>query len=347
MERAYADFDAAVRLAPTVFVHLFNRAKANQHIMRREAAIADFKAAIDIPSRCSDDTASREDAKWRYGAVQAELQQQKQQATSPPTPAPLPKSDQSNDAPTQRRVALVIGNQTYQREKPLRNPANDARAIAAVLRKLGFASVIEANDLSREAMSAAIAKFGRDSATADWAIVFYSGHGLQADRTTYLVPVDAKLVQTSDLSRELVSLDTVLDSLSAAKVLRLVILDACRDNPFTERLRRVAQGPEVLVRGLARPSSPAGTLVAFAAREGQVAEDGAGEHSPYTQALLTHIEEPNIQVDHMMRKVRDTVMERTKDRDWRDPRLLGPQEPYTVGSLPNTPLCFRGACPGR
>ena len=336
--RAFQDFDAAVRLAPESFVNLFNRGKAHRQLGRHEQALADFKKALALPVKCSDDKAQRDDAQWRAGAIEAEMRDQSTPKLAPP--AVPPTSVGSSD----KRVALVIGNAGYVSEKPLRNPINDARAVAGALRRLGFSEVLEVQDASKERISAALRRFGEMASTADWAVVYYSGHGLQVDRTTYLVPIDARLQAANRIADELITLDSVLERLSRAKKLRLVILDACRNNPYAERLHRTASLTRSLGRGLARIDAPSGVLIAYAAREGQVADDGDGVHSPYTQALLEHIEDPGIDIDLMFRRVRDKVFSRTQHRDWSDPRVGGPQQPFTTGSLPGAGFCFQGPC---
>ncbi len=338
IEKALQDFDAAVRLAATVFVHRFNRGKAYQQMGRRDLALADFRSSLELaPPRCGDDKAQRNDVRWRIGSIQADIARD----------AERPRVRPEATGPAigkERRVALVIGNERYRSADALRNPVNDAKAVAATLRRLGFDIVEEASDVGRTSLLQLLEKFSREAASADWAVVFYSGHGLQIDRTSYLVPVDARVDGQQSLDRDLVTLDAVLHHMAKARVLRLVILDACRDNPLLRRISSTATPSSTLVRGLSRADTTAGTLVAYAAREGQVADDGRGLHSPYTQALLSHLEEPGVDVEHMLRKVRDAVMQTTRDREWRDPKLLGPQQPYTTGSLPSAPLCFKQPC---
>ena len=224
----------------------------------------------------------------------------------------------------QGRVALVIGNSNYQSVPALPNPANDAFAMSESLRRLGFV-VQEGIDLDAAGMTSTLRSFGALAETADVALVFYAGHGIQVDGQNYMLPVDASLRRERDLNYEAVPLDLILSEVSQARKLAIVILDACRDNPFAGQLQE-AMGPTrstAIGRGLGRVDAPADTLVAFATRDGSVAEDGAGFNSPFTTALLTHLGEPGVEIGHYFRKVRDTVISSTNGR----------QEPFVYGSL--------------
>jgi uncharacterized caspase-like protein len=258
----------------------------------------------------------------------------------------------SLEATPLKRVALVIGNSAYSGPAGLsllRTPGADANAIAAAFRRVGFTEVIERENVGNAALTAALTTFGDKAADADWAVVYYAGHGMAVDGQNYLIPVDAKISRVSHLTDETVSLARVMEKLREAKKLRLVILDACRDNPFVPRMQQTAGATRNIGRGLARiePNTVAdassGVLVAYSARDGQVADDGTGTHSPFAQALLEHLEEPGLELNLLFRKVRDKVIAATQYRDRNDPKLQGPQEPYTYGSLPGEPLYFKPA----
>jgi tetratricopeptide (TPR) repeat protein len=244
-------------------------------------------------------------------------------------------------------VVLVIGNSNYSGFTPLRTPGADTRAVAGAFRRLGFTEVIERENLGHAALTAELKAFGDKAAEADWAVVYYAGHGMAVDGQNYLIPVDAKISRVSHLTDETVSLARVMEKLREAKKLRLVILDACRDNPFAPRMQQTAGATRSIGRGLAAiepnavAGAPSGVLVAYSARDGQVADDGTGAHSPFAQALLEHLEEPGLELNLLFRKVRDKVMAATRHRDRNDPKLQGPQEPYTYGSLPGEALYFK------
>jgi hypothetical protein len=228
-----------------------------------------------------------------------------------------------------RRVALVIGNSHYDAVATLPNPVRDAAAIAAALRRVGFQDVTLLQDLSKGAMERALVDFADNVQDADWAVIYFAGHGLEMDGENYLVPVDAELKQDRHVKLETVSLDELLEAVGGAKVLQLVILDACRDNPFLKHMTRTVASRSVN-RGLARIEPGGAELVVFAARDGQVALDGEGDNSPLVTALLQHLEDPGIEINLLFRKVRDSVMAATD----------GAQQPFTYGSLPGTELFF-------
>jgi uncharacterized caspase-like protein/ABC-type transporter MlaC component len=233
-----------------------------------------------------------------------------------------------------RRIALIIGNANYANAERLTNPKNDARAIAASLRRLGFAEVIERYDLNLNAMSDVIKSFGDKVTDADWAVVYYAGHGIEMGGTTYLVPIDAKLARDTHVQDEAVALDRLLSKVETAKRLRLVILDSCRNNPFASRMFRTVAGRSI-GRGLAQIEPEGGVLVAYSAKHGTVASDGDGANSPFAEALLAHIEEPGLELQFLFRKVRDRVMESTQRG----------QEPFLYGSLSSEELYFNNSKP--
>jgi TPR repeat protein len=227
------------------------------------------------------------------------------------------------------RVALVIGNGAYQRVPKLPNPANDARAMAEALKGIGF-TVIEGYDLTIEAMLDRIHDFGQAADGADVALVFYAGHGLQLAGQNYLLPVDARLLRETDVRREAVEVEEILGEARQARRLRVVILDACRDNPFQAQMARSLGTRSAIVgRGFARIDDvEADTLIAFATKADAIAEDGTGNHSPYTAALLQHLATPGLSLERFFGKVRDSVVEATGGR----------QQPFVYGSLGGDPI---------
>ncbi|MGY3107040.1 hypothetical protein ACVWWR_003195 [Bradyrhizobium sp. LM3.2] len=193
------------------------------------------------------------------------------------------------EAQADKRVALVIGNSAYRNVPALPNPINDAADVGAALKRSGFDPLI-ATDLDQAAMQETVLRFAREARGADVALFYYSGHALQFAGVNYLVPVDAVVRDEVDL-RRLVRADEILADLQQAKNLRILVLDACRDNPFADELRRnVGQGRGVTVsRGLAKMESPEGTIISYATQAGRTADDGSGRNSPYTSAFLEHI----------------------------------------------------------
>jgi hypothetical protein len=223
------------------------------------------------------------------------------------------------------RVALVVGNSAYKNAAMLPNPSNDAAAVAAALRKIGF-DVIEGRDLPKRAMEEKIIEFSRKLDHASLALFFYAGHGLQISGHNYLLPIDAALERPGDLSFETIDLSQVLGQMEAEKRVNLVFLDACRDNPFAKSLARSMGTRSAAVgQGLASIQSAVGTMIAYATQPDNVALDGAGPNSPFTTALLKHIGTPGLEVRTMMTRVRSDVLAATNDKQvpWDHSSLIG------------------------
>ena len=218
----------------------------------------------------------------------------------------------------------------YANAAKLPNAKSDAEKIAASLKRTGFSTVTLHLDLPRDKLNEALRFFSAEAERADWAVVYYAGHGIEFGGVNYLVPVDARLTSDRDISFEAVALDQVLIAVEGAQKLRLIILDACRDNPFTKSMRRT-NATRSLGRGLARIEPEGATLVAYAAKDGQVALDGEGGNSPFVTALTQHLETPGLEINFLFRKVRDDVLAATGRR----------QEPFVYGSLPAEALYFR------
>jgi len=222
-----------------------------------------------------------------------------------------------------KRVALVLGNSAYQNVAALPNPVNDGAMIAATLKDAGFDVVDSRHDLTAAETRRALRDFADRARDADIAVVYYAGHGLEVDGTNYLIPVDAKLERDTDVYDEAFSLDRVLLAIEPAKRLRLVILDACRDNPFTKSMKRTVASRAIGL-GLAKiePTSP-NMLIAYSAKAGSTAMDGDGRNSPFTIALARHLATPGLDVRRAFGFVRDDVLKSTGNR----------QEPFVYGSL--------------
>lgn len=205
------------------------------------------------------------------------------------------------------RVALVIGNAAYRAVAPLANPGNDARAVADALDRQGF-DVLLATDLSRSALRDTLRAFRQRADGAEFALVFYAGHGIEIAGRNYLIPVDARITDERDAPLEMIELDDVLAQVSGAARMKMVMLDACRDNPFVRRMKRENQGRNV-GRGLAIvEEADADTLIAYAAAAGAVTPDGiAGNNSPFTTAFLAALSGPPTDVRLLLGAVRDEM----------------------------------------
>lgn len=229
----------------------------------------------------------------------------------------------SDSAFAGRRIALVIGNSTYKHADWLPNTINDARAVAAMLKTAGFDSVEEKENLGAIELKRALREFMSSAGDADIAIVYFSGHGIEVKGTNYLIPVDARLASDLDTEDEAVSLDRIVLAVQPAQRLRLIILDACRDNPFFHHGAR-----QIVVRSVDKgllPAEPSGvdTLIAYAAKAGSVSFDGEGASSPFTAALVKYLAEPGLDIRIAFGRVRDEVLTATSGR----------QEPFLYGSL--------------
>jgi formylglycine-generating enzyme required for sulfatase activity len=241
--------------------------------------------------------------------------------------------------PAERRVALVIGIGAYQNAPPLANPVNDARAVGEALRRLNF-EVDEVFDPDARRLTRSVREFGVKAQRADVALVYYAGHGVQVARENYLLPADARLERERDLLYEAMPLDLILGEASQARKIGIVLLDACRNNPFVDRMSRsmTIAGRGSTAPGLARVDNvPRNTMVVLATKADQIAEDGAGSNSPFAEALLAHFQIPGLELSLFFRSVRDTVLRTTSNR----------QEPFIFSSLGAEPFYFYPRPPNR
>ncbi len=226
----------------------------------------------------------------------------------------------------EKRIALVLGNAAYEHAQPLANPVRDAEAITSLLEDLDF-QVISGFDQTKMQTQETIARFAREVRGADIALFFYAGHGMQVDGSNYLLPVDARLEDETSLDFEAVQIDFILRQMSRDTGVRLVFLDACRDNPLAAVFTK-ANPSERATSGLAEikiADAGAGTLIAFATGPLKVAYDGAGDHSPFTAALLARLGEKNVPLTTVMTAVTGDVDKATggKQRPWVNVSLTG------------------------
>ncbi|MEP2029946.1 MAG: caspase family protein [Paracoccaceae bacterium] len=237
------------------------------------------------------------------------------------------------------RVALVIGISNYQQISPLKNTVNDARIISDTLSEIGF-DVTTLVDTPAQDLRDAVDNFAYRAETADLALIYYAGHGVEVLGENFLIPVDASVSTNRDIQEQSVSLKDLLAAVHHARKMRIVILDSCRDNPFGDEIdlaQPTQQTSAVATRnaigqGLAQPTPDRGTLVAFAAKDGKVALDGDGENSPFATALADKLAQPDLEISLMFRQVRDQVLKHT----------FNMQEPHTYGSLSGIPFYLAG-----
>ena len=230
-------------------------------------------------------------------------------------------------AQAEKRVAFVVGNGTYKNVAPLPNPSVDAKAMAAALRNVGF-EVVEGSNLTRDKMTERLLDFGKKAQGADVALFFYAGHGIAISGTNYLLPIDADIKSEMDVKLgAAINIDLTLEQTMGDAKVKLVFLDACRDNPFAAKIKSNAATRSVNVQtGLAEMKSGEGTLIAFATGPGQTALDGQeGANSPFTRALLANLTQPGMEIQQAMTKVRAQVNEETNKGQlpWGHTNLIG------------------------
>ncbi len=224
------------------------------------------------------------------------------------------------------RVALVIGNGAYGAQGVLPNPRADAQLVAATLRRAGYTVDLQ-TDARRSAMEAALRDFSRKADGSAAAIIYFAGHGLEAGGANWLLPVDARLAEERDLEYEAISLDKMLRTIEGSAGLRMVVLDACRNNPFARSMRRTTGATRTITYGLAAVEVT-GTLVVYSARAGMLAADGAGANSPFATAFVRHVVEPGRDAQMVMRSVSEEVFLQTGNT----------QEPAIYGDMPGAEM---------
>lgn len=230
-------------------------------------------------------------------------------------------------AKADRRVAFVVGNGAYKNVAQLPNPPIDAKAMASTLRNVGF-EVIEGSNLSRDQMTENLLDFGRKAQGSDVAVFYYAGHGIAVGGSNYLLPVDADIKSEMDVKLgAAINIDLTLDQTMGDAKVKLVFLDACRDNPFAAKIKSNSATRSVNVQsGLAEMKSGEGTLIAFATGPGQTALDGQeGNNSPFTRALIDNITKPGVEIQQAMTSVRAQVNEETHKGQlpWGHTNLIG------------------------
>ncbi len=308
---AVADFTQALAIDGNSAVAFHERGRLRYQLGDFEAALEDYDQATRLSP---DDVEMKRDR---------DIARQALAKRAAPVSAPPIDARPAADVDVGVRVALVIGNSAYKFAPVLPNPQRDATAVGAMFRAAGFRQVIVETNLDVVSMRRSLRAFADKAADADIAIVYFAGHGVEIGGRNYLVPVDAALSTDLDARDEAIELDRVLELLDPARRLKLVLLDACRDNPFASRMRR-AGASRAVSRGLAPPDvQGSNTLVAYAARAGAAAEDGEAQDSPFAKALLHNLTTPGLDVRIALGRVHDEVMRDTGSR----------QEPFIYGAL--------------
>ncbi|WP_441260696.1 caspase family protein [Bradyrhizobium sp. 521_C7_N1_3] len=304
LDAALKDYNTVIQLNPNSVRAHSGRGQIYERRKDLAQARADYRAAAYSLTRFDEPDVARARA----------IAQERLAALTPQAPA----------GSTGRRVALVIGNGAYKNVHALPNPPRDAKVIANVLRDVGFQTVISVSDLSRDKFFEALQTFATEAENADWAVVYYAGHGFEIGGVNYLVPVDAKLAADRDAETQAVALEQVIAAVGAARKVRLVMLDACRDNPFAPTMQRTLS-LKLVDKGFSNIEPGAGFMVVYAAKHGETALDGdGGADSPFATALAREIKVPKVEIRKLFDIVRDDVWSATKHE----------QQPFSYGSPP-------------
>jgi tetratricopeptide (TPR) repeat protein len=337
-DQAIADCDSAVEKAPKYQFAIVSRADAYQAKGDLNAALKDYNAALGMnPNNVRGHTGRGQLFERKHDLAQAradyrsaafaltpydsfetalarQIARERLAALAPQAPA----------APsTVRRVALIIGNGAYKNVHQLDNPPRDAKLVAGALRDIGFQTVTLTNDLTRDKFFEALHAFAGEAEKADWAVVYYAGHGFEIGGVNYLVPVDARLAADRDAETEAVALEQLIAAVGGARKVRLVMLDACRDNPFAPTMQRTME-LKLVDKGFSNIEPAAGFMVVYAAKHGETALDGDGVDSPFATAVARDIKQPHVEVRKLFDLVRDDVWSASKHQ----------QQPFTYGSPP-------------
>ena len=331
-DKAIADYDAANHFVSDYVAAFVGRGLALQAKGDRESAKAEFEKALKLPSDSDRGRAvpAQAIARESLAAIaQQERQDQEHQGQAlqeqERAKAAIARIKEEAKLPDQGvRVALVIGMSKYRSVPPLDNPENDAKGVAESLKGIGFNSVTLLLDANKSQLTKALRDFQELADKADWAVVFYAGHGIEINGQNYLIPVDAQLATDRDADDEAVPLARIMDRIHKARKLQVVILDACRNNPFQVAMRR-ADGTRGIdhPRGLARvePDTP-NELIVYAAKDGEVAADGNSSHSPFSASLIARLNERGVEITQMFRNVTRDVYDTTNKS----------QRPFVYGS---------------
>ena len=323
LDAALNDYNQVLKINPNYVRAYAGRGQLFEKRHDTVAARYDYRAASAALANKTDDIdtkMARSFAKDRLAALMAAL-------PSPPVSQPAKPAPGKTTAPTlppgPRKVALIVGNGAYKNVQQLDNPLRDAKLIASTFRDLGFATVTLAPDLTRDKFFAALHEFGNEAEKSDWAVVYYAGHGMEIGGVNYLIPTDAKLAADRDAETQAVALEQVIAAVSGARKLRLVMLDACRNNPFEKTMQHTI-ALKLVSKGFSNIEPEAGFMVVYAAKHGETALDGESNNSPFATALAQDIKEPHVEVRKLFDIVRDDVWNATKHE----------QQPFTYGSPP-------------
>ncbi|WP_245284248.1 tetratricopeptide repeat protein [Bradyrhizobium sp. WSM2254] len=324
-DKAIADLTESIRLNPKLANPYNHRGTAWSKKGDLDKAISDYKEAVRLNP---DYAVAQENLQLALDRKQrADLRNSPAEAAAPNDVGTPPAAAPSGG----KRVALVIGNSKYRNVPALDNPTRDAELFARTLRNVGFDEVTIKLNLSRAEMMAALKDFQKTAKMSDWAAIYFAGHGIEVGGVNYMVPIDAQMTDENSISNQMVNMEYLLNAAEVSKKLRLVILDACRNNPYAKQVGVASAsrgidgiGSSVIGQGLGRIEPEPGTLVVYSAKHGEFALDGDGKNSPFAEALVKRMEQkPAIEVRRLFDFVREDVVEVTRKQ----------QQPFAYGSL--------------
>jgi tetratricopeptide (TPR) repeat protein len=325
LDAALRDYNDALKLSPNFVNAYVGRAQVFEARKDLAAARADYRSAGSALTKVDEyeTTLARRFARERLAVLVATDPSLRSQTAGPVAPPPGKMTAPGAPVGVTRKVALIVGNGAYRSVPKLDKPPRDAMLCAYTLRGLGFQTLILAAYVGRDPFFAALREFGREAERADWAVVYYAGHGMEIGGVNYLIPTDARLAADRDAEAQAVALEQVIAAVSGARKLRLVMLDACRDNPFEKNMQHTI-ALKLVSKGLSNIEPEAGFMVVYAAKHGETALDGDSLNSPFALALAREIKVPKIEVRRLFDIVRDDVWKATNRQ----------QQPFTYGSLP-------------
>ena len=330
-QQAYRRAFEALPNYPDAFIQ---RGVAYERANRFEEASNDYTKAADLARGSPLEKAIDDYARYRLDVLRARRSPKAGDPPAPPNINVLSRPAGTIPGERGRRVALVLGNAAYHHVPPLMNSDRDAESVGGALSEAGFAKVTVATNLDRNQLETVLQQFSGEAAGADWAMIYYAGHGAEIQGINYIIPTDASLDTLRDAPSHAVSINEIISAVASAKNLRLVVLDACRDDPFVQEAHRVASrnraadkravdillDPAIARRkviggGLAGLQlAEVNTVALYSTQPGQVTLDGDELNSPFTQAFLKNIPVPGLDLRSFFERVREDVANVTQRR---------------------------------
>ncbi len=334
LKKAQQSYGRAFAALPTYPDAFIQRGIAYERDSRFEDASNDYMRASELARASPLEKAIQDYARYRLDVLRSRLSRKAGDPPQPPNINVLSRSIDTIGGVRGRRVALVLGNAAYAHVPPLMNSDRDAESVGGALSEAGFARVTVATDLDRNQMEAVLQQFADEAAGADWAMIYYAGHGVEIQGLNYIIPIDASLETLRDAPSHAVSINEMISAVRSAKTFRLIVLDACRDDPFVQEAHRAASrnksaggrtaeillDPAITQRkeiggGLAALQMAAlNTVALYSTQPGQVTLDGDELNSPFTRAFLKNIPVPGLDLRLFFERVRDDVMNGTQGR---------------------------------